>query len=85
MERLTEKNRDRCDMCTSCDDGVCLEQCYPCDIYETYARLAAIEDILGDDYDLSRLRALVRADRDGRCVVLPVEAAEEAMKGEKMK
>lgn len=34
-------------------------------------RLAAIEDILGDDYDLSRLRELVQADRDGRCVVLP--------------
>ena len=33
-------------------------------------RLAKIEDILGDDYDLDRLRALVQADRDGRCVVL---------------
>lgn len=32
-------------------------------------RLAAIEDILGDDYDLDRLRELVKADRDGRCVV----------------
>ena len=29
-------------------------------------RLAAIEDILGDDYDLSRIRELVQADRDGR-------------------
>lgn len=34
-------------------------------------RLASIEDILGDDYDLDRLRELVEADRDGRCVVLP--------------
>lgn len=34
-------------------------------------RLTAIEDILGDDYDLDRLRELVAADRDGRCVVLP--------------
>lgn len=34
-------------------------------------RIGLIEDILGDDYDLSRLRALVQADRDGRCVVLP--------------
>lgn len=33
-------------------------------------RLADIEDILGDDYDLDRLRELVEADRDGRCVVL---------------
>ena len=35
-------------------------------------RLAAIEDILGDEYDLDRLRELAQADRDGRCVVLPV-------------
>ena len=28
-------------------------------------RLAAIEDILGPDYDLDRLRALMEADRDG--------------------
>ena len=61
-------------------------------------RLAAIEDILGDEYDLdllqkqiqeyregryiilkepeqagvSRLRELAQADREGRCVVLPV-------------
>lgn len=32
-------------------------------------RLAAIEDILGDGYDLDRLRELVEADRDGRCVI----------------
>lgn len=37
----------------------------------TIDRLAEIEDILGDDYDLSRLRELVQADREGRCVVLP--------------
>lgn len=34
-------------------------------------RLAAIEDILGDEYDLDHLRELVEADREGRCVVLP--------------
>ena len=34
-------------------------------------RLADIKDILGDDYDLSHLRELVEADRNGRCVVLP--------------
>ena len=34
-------------------------------------RLASIEDILGDDYDLDRLRELVEADQDGRCLVLP--------------
>lgn len=35
---------------------------------EMRARLEKIEDILGDDYDLSRLRELVQADREGRCV-----------------
>ena len=33
-------------------------------------RFAAIEDILGDEYDLDRLRELVQADREGRCVVI---------------
>lgn len=34
-------------------------------------RLGKIEDILGEDYDLDRIRELVEAGRDGRCVVLP--------------
>ena len=38
--------------------------------FEAVNRLGTIEDILGDDYDLDRLRNLVQADRDGRCVVL---------------
>ena len=33
-------------------------------------RLSAIEDILGDEYDLDRLRELVQADRERRCVVI---------------
>ena len=41
------------------------------DVYEIADRLAIIEDILGDDYDLDRLRELAEADRKGRCVVLP--------------
>lgn len=41
-------------------------------------RLVTIEDILGDDYDLDRLRELVEADRDGRCVVLPKEEGFDA-------
>ena len=34
-------------------------------------RLAAIEDILGDEYGLDELGELVRAKREGRCVVIP--------------
>ena len=32
-------------------------------------RLAEIEDILGEDYDLDRLRELVEADQEKRCVI----------------
>ena len=32
-------------------------------------RLVTIEDILGDEYDLDRLRELVEADREQRCFV----------------
>lgn len=36
-----------------------------------WCRLNAIENILGDDYDLSRLRELVQADREGKYAALP--------------
>ena len=38
---------------------------------ECWLRLCDIEDILGDEYDMDRLRELAQADREGRCVVLP--------------
>ena len=55
MERLTN--------CRTLRSGV--------DLWEAVNRLAAIEDILGDEYDLDRLRELKHADDEGRCVVLP--------------
>ena len=48
------------------DDG-----CKTCPIAKAFDRLASIEDILGDEYDLDELREMVQAKRDGRCVVLP--------------
>lgn len=42
-----------------------------------WKRLAAIEDILGDDYDLDRLKELVQTDREGRCVVHPLKSDDE--------
>lgn len=39
-------------------------------------RLKSVEDILDDDYDLDRLRELMEADRDGRCVVLPCKPSD---------
>ena len=38
--------------------------------YSAIERLATIEDILGDDYDMDRLRKLVEEDRAGRCKTL---------------
>ena len=43
---------------------------------ELYYRLGLIENALGKNYDLDRLRELIEADRDGRCVVLPVKTGE---------
>lgn len=45
---------------------------------DLYQRLAAIEDILGDKYDLDRLRELVQADRERRRVVTPPDPATES-------
>lgn len=36
---------------------------------EFYWRLKKIEDILGEDYDLDRLRELVEADQEKRCAI----------------
>ena len=60
MERLTERLKN----------GV-INVKYASQHETAIHRLVTIEDILGDDYDLDRLRELVEADREGRCVVLP--------------
>lgn len=44
---------------------VCEEQkegCKTCPIARAFNRLAAIENVLGDDYDLDRIRKLIMAD-----------------------
>lgn len=59
-----------CDIATckaaheDCPHGICSQR-------QTWERLKLLEDVLGDNYDLDRLRELVQADREGRCVVLP--------------
>lgn len=60
-------------------DGGCMECDCPIAILNTVAiqaaelrgRLKMIEDILGDTYDLDHLRELVKAEREGRLIVLP--------------
>lgn len=57
-----------------CDSTKSCENC----IHGRYKdRLAAIEDILGDEYDLDRLREILEADRDGRCMVLPCKVGDK--------
>ena len=41
-----------------------------------FNQLCDLTDILGDDYDLDRLKELVEADREGKCVVLPCKVGE---------
>lgn len=62
-------NLECSEVCRSRDD----EGCNGCPIANAFDRLAAIEEILGDDYDLDRLKELVQADRGGRCEVIPRE------------
>lgn len=62
MERLTERRKNGA-----------INVRYATQHETAIHRLAAIEDILGDEYDLSRLRDLVQADREGRCVISPKE------------
>lgn len=78
MERLTDHENEHYNQpgCNSCSDyrwRSCKESGEIDDCIQrlTWLRLLDIEDILGDEYDLDRLRELVEADRDGRCVVLP--------------
>lgn len=62
MERLTAKNKH----------GKPIIKDWPNYMeFDIINRLAAIEDILGDEYDLGKLMELVQAKRKGRCIVLP--------------
>lgn len=75
MERLTLREATGCVLPGFENNGV--NGCYDIPdaewLEESIDRLAAIEDILGDEYDLDRLRELAQADKEGRCVVLPTK------------
>ena len=87
MKRLTydfEIGGNHCWQVAGADNLECREVCErqgdngckTCPIARAFDRLAAIEDILGDEYDLDRLRELAQADREGRCVVLPCKPSD---------
>lgn len=86
MERLTYDfchNGVHCNQVKGADNMECrevcnkMDTCDECPISRAFDRLASIEDILGDDYDLDRLRELVEAERDGRCVALPCKVGDK--------
>ena len=76
-----------------CDIAQCVEVCEgmicedeECSQKWTWERLKLIEDILGNDYDLDRLRELVQADREGRCFITPfVAMVEQSLMNGEMK
>ena len=72
MKRLTkhiEKGRVVAD-CNACPkQGDCYDSF--CCASVLRKRLAAIEDILGAEYDLDKLAALVEAQKTGRLIALP--------------
>ena len=82
MERLTYDfcfHGEHCIQVKGADNLMCDEVCRKvsnrgckgCPISTAFDRLASIEDILGDCYDLDHLRELVEADRDGRYKIIP--------------
>ena len=75
MKRLTDKDLKelRCRNC--CHQGHCYSETDCISVLEE--RLAMIEDILDDEYDLDRLKELVEADREGKCVVLPCRVGDK--------
>ena len=71
MKRLTFDG-NFCDIakCADVCEGIICEE-EACSQRKTWERLKAIEDILGNEYDLDRLRELAQADREGRVNILP--------------
>lgn len=86
MKRLTFDG-NFCDIakCADVCEGVICEE-EACSQRKTWERLKAIEDILGDGYNLDRLRELVQADREGRCFITPfVAMVEQSLMNGEMK
>lgn len=92
MERIS--NKSPClDCCSDRQIGnpyVWQSDCYRCQKLPNWKakvinRLAAIENILGDDYDLEHLKELAEADREGRCMVAKLKIGEHMFVVEKKK
>ena len=89
MERLTYDfcfNGVHCNQVKGADNSQCSEvceredSCNECPIAKAFDRLAAIEDILGDGYNLDRLRELIQADREEKRLILPCKVGDTVYK-----
>lgn len=77
MKRMTSSNYNPCVNCIYSSSCSHIKYNAPvCPERARYDRLAAIEDILGDEYDLDELKEMVQAKREGRCVVLPCKVGD---------
>lgn len=75
MERLTGRKEDGHAYVIGCPEFEVPKEANT--VLQSVAdKCADLEDILCDIYDLDRLRELVEADKDGRCVVLPCEVCD---------
>lgn len=75
MERLTGRKEDGHAYVIGCPEFEVPKEANT--VLQSVAdKCADLEDILCDTYDLDRLRELVEADKDGRCVVLPCEVCD---------
>ena len=81
VKRLTGKNKNDHAYIVGCPEFL-VPKCANEILQSATDRLAAIEDILGDDYDLDRLLELMEADRNKRCVVLPTDDWTWTMRGD---
>ena len=72
MERLSEKLKNVLD---NCIDSISEFQQDILDVAINF--MSNAENILGDTYDLDRLRELVESDKAGRCMVLPCKIDDE--------
>lgn len=78
MKRMTNKWYKTDGFYLSCDPECKKVKCEECpDLIKAVGRFADIEDILGDEYDLDRMRELMESDRDGRLIELPRKAENE--------
>lgn len=77
MKRMTSSNYNPCVNCIYSSSCSHIKHNAPvCPERARYDRLAAIEDILGDEYDLDRLRELAQANREGRVEIIEPDVYE---------